>query len=177
MEALVVSIGPGSFTSLRIGLATAKGLCFRSPRRVAAVSTLEALAWAARAAEGTLVPLLDARRGEVYAAAYQDLDGEKPRVLVPEGVYTAEELAGRLPPDCLLLGEGVAVAGEALRERLGPEVRIAPPDLGPSARHVGALGARALAAGLDADVDGLVPRYLRRPQAEVQRTGLRFEGS
>ena len=94
---------------------------------------------------------------------------------MPEGVYTADELAERLPPDCLLLGEGVAVVGDALRERLGPGVRIAPPDLAPSARHVGVLGARALAAGLDVDVATLVPRYLRRPHAEVQRTGERFE--
>ena len=71
IEAFAVAIGPGSFTSLRVGLATVKGLAFGTAQPVAAVSSLAALAWSAGASEAPLVPLLDARRGEIYAAIYE----------------------------------------------------------------------------------------------------------
>ena len=167
----VASVGPGSFTSLRIGIATLKGLAFGTACPVAPVPTLEALALAADRVEGrgaeTVVPVLDARRGEVYAVAPG---------FVPEGVYTPEELASRLHGTCVVVGEGVAVCGLALRRRLGPEVRLVPPPAGvPAARHVGTLGAGMLAAGGGVDVAALVPRYVRRAEAEVKRTGWRFE--
>lgn len=177
VEALALSIGPGSFTSLRVGLATAKGLVFGRACPLLPVATLEALALAGRAFDAScevVVPLLDARRGEVYAAAYA-WQAERPRVLLEEGVYRPQELAGRLPESCLLVGEGVAVAGEVLCARLGAGARRAPAEVAPRACFVGALGARALAAGRAADPDTLVPRYLRRAQAEVVRTGERFE--
>ena len=176
VDVLAVSIGPGSFTGLRIGVATIKGLAFASSRPAVPVSTLEALALSGRqhqpAGRGPVVALLDARRDEVYAAAWS---GEAPDACLPEGVYTESELAERLPAQCLLLGDGVAVVGQALRTRLGPGVRLAPPEWRPAASCVGMLAARALAAGGGIDPALLVPRYLRRAEAEVKRTGERFE--
>jgi tRNA threonylcarbamoyladenosine biosynthesis protein TsaB len=170
VEAFAVSIGPGSFTGLRIGLATLKGLAFGSSRRSVAVPTLEALAQPARGA-GPVVALLDARRGELYAAGF---DGA---AAVPEGVYTPEALARLLPPRCTLVGEGAQLFGTALRALRGPGVALAPGSLAlPRARHVGALAARVLAAGGGGDAAELAPRYLRRAEAEVRRTGLRVEG-
>jgi tRNA threonylcarbamoyladenosine biosynthesis protein TsaB len=175
VEAFAVSVGPGAFTSLRIGIATLKGLAFGSSHPVAAVPTLAALARAGPATRDPVVGMLDARRGELYAAAYAG-GGEKELCLLPEGVYTPDGLAERLPAACVLVGEGALLCGERLREQLGSGVRIiAPPAGDPHARHVGALGARCLARGEGVDPAALVPRYLRRAEAEVKRTGKRFE--
>jgi tRNA threonylcarbamoyladenosine biosynthesis protein TsaB len=164
-----VSVGPGSFTGLRVGVATVKGLAFGDAAPVAAVSTLEALASSAHASDLPVLACLDARRGEVYAAAWSP--GRE--VLVPEGVYAAASLADQLSGPCILVGcageEGML---EGLATQLG--VTLAPPQ--PlRAWWVGRLGARLLAAGEGVAASALAPRYVRRAEAEVRRTGLRFE--
>jgi tRNA threonylcarbamoyladenosine biosynthesis protein TsaB len=173
VEAFAVSIGPGSFTGLRIGLATVKGLAFGTDRPALAVPTLAALSRVAEPGSGPVVAVLDARRDEVYAAGYQ---GGAPAAWLPEGVYAAEALAERVPADCRLVGEGVVVVGQALRAALGSGVQLAPPPRGAAdAAQVGALGAELLARGAGVDPAELVPRYVRRAQAEVVRTGERYE--
>jgi tRNA threonylcarbamoyladenosine biosynthesis protein TsaB len=172
VAAFAVSIGPGSFTRLRVGLATAKGLAFGTPRPLVPVPTLAALAWAAKRRDAPVVPLLDARRGEVYAAAF-DLGGDLPQLALPEGVYTPAELIARLPERCLLVGEGVALCGAEICAGLGAGAATGPAD--PAARHVGLLGARLLARGKGVPAAEAVPRYVRRAEAEVKRTGQRFE--
>jgi tRNA threonylcarbamoyladenosine biosynthesis protein TsaB len=175
VEAFAVSIGPGSFTSLRIGLATLKGLTFGSGRPAVAVPTLRALAHTAPPGAGPVVALLDARRDELYAAAFEG-EALAPTALLPEGVYTVASLRERLPATCRLTGQGVAVCGAALRSALGAGVVCVPAQVGVArAAHVGALAARMLAEGAGVDVARLVPIYLRRAEAEVQRTGRRFE--
>jgi tRNA threonylcarbamoyladenosine biosynthesis protein TsaB len=173
-----LTIGPGSFTSLRIGLATVKGLAFGTGRPVAPVSTLEAMALGPALAadrELAVVPMLDARKGEVYAAAYTRR-GEGLACLVEEGVYSPAELAQALEGPCLLVGEGAALLGEQLIALCGPEVELGSGASEPLAKAVGRVGARSLASGAGVDAADLVPRYLRRAQAEVVRTGVRFEG-
>lgn len=174
VDAFAVSIGPGSFTGLRIGVATLKGLAFGRPHRAVAVSTLEALAEAAQTFDRPVVPVLDARRGEIYAAAFERR-GPTWTTLVPEGVYLPEELAQRIPVRCTLAGEGAALCGDALRKALGDGVVVPASPCEARARFVGALAARALARGEGCDAADLVPHYLRRAEAEVKRTGVRFE--
>ncbi|MDY0296386.1 MAG: tRNA (adenosine(37)-N6)-threonylcarbamoyltransferase complex dimerization subunit type 1 TsaB [Acidobacteriota bacterium] len=88
-----VGIGPGLFTGVRIGLTTLKGLLFPSPRPVVPVVTLEALAWKLRNSRRLLVPLIDARRREVYMAAYR-FDGEKlPREIISPRLIGIDDLA------------------------------------------------------------------------------------
>ncbi|NRA08202.1 MAG: tRNA (adenosine(37)-N6)-threonylcarbamoyltransferase complex dimerization subunit type 1 TsaB [Myxococcales bacterium] len=173
LDAYAVSIGPGSFTSLRIGLATVKGLAFGSDRPAVAVPTLAVLAASAPPGEGLPVPMLDARRGEVYAAAYA-ADASTPDPRLPLGVYGPEALEAALPPQCRLLGEGAAVCGAALREALGEGVTLLP-ELAPRAECLGALGMAALERGQGTDPALLAPWYLRRAQAEVLRTGEAWE--
>ena len=173
LGAYAVSIGPGSFTSLRIGLATVKGLAFGSDAPAVAVPTLAVLAASSPPASGLRVPMLDAGRGEVYAAAYP-AEGSEPDARLPLGVYTVEALAAALPPQCRLLGDGAAVCGAALSESLGAGVE-AFPELTPRAERLGALGAAALARGEGVDPAALAPWYLRRAQAEVTRTGEAWE--
>ena len=167
-----LSIGPGSFTGLRVGLATVKGLAFGIGRPVAAVPTLAVLARGAPPSADPVVALLDAQRGEVYAAHFPP-GGAEPAEPV-EAVYTPDELAERLPERCLLVGEGVALCGERLRELRGPGVALGPSG-DPRAADVGRLGQQLLDGGGGRDAAELVPRYVRRAEAEVRRTGRRFE--
>lgn len=184
VEAFGVSIGPGSFTSLRVGLATVKGLAFETGRPAVAVSTLAALAWgyAARHPERDLaeavVALLDARRGELYAGIF-DVGPEGPAERGAASLLTPAELRKRLPPRCVLVGDGVSVyEAEGVA---GPgEPRVSGPasvgaGAAPRAASVGALAAMALARGEGVDPADLVPRYVRRAEAEVTRTAQKTE--
>jgi tRNA threonylcarbamoyladenosine biosynthesis protein TsaB len=181
LAGLAISIGPGSFTCLRVGLATVKGLCFGTGLRAVAVPTLGALAEAARSAGvagpgDVVVPVLDARRGEVYGAGYRL--GEEPsspaREILPPGVFTAGGLAEALPGGGRLVGDGIAVVGAELARR-GRFDAEAGAGVLPSAASVGRLAAPVLVAGRGVDPADLVPRYVRRAEAEVQRTARRFE--
>jgi tRNA threonylcarbamoyladenosine biosynthesis protein TsaB len=170
--AFAVSIGPGSFTGLRIGLATVKGLAFDTGRPVAAVPTLAALAAGAGASEPTAA-LLDARRGEVYAALWDP----QSEALLLEGVYAPAELAALLPPRCAVLAaEDAGSAAAEVVARLGAGARLlAGPGALARAWNVGRLGARLLARGSAVAAEALVPRYLRRAEAEARRTGEALE--
>jgi tRNA threonylcarbamoyladenosine biosynthesis protein TsaB len=166
--AFAVSIGPGSFTGLRIGLATVKGLAFDTGRPVAAVPTLAALAAGAGRSEPTAA-LLDARRGEVYAALW---DPQR-ETLAFEGVYAPADLAARLPPGCAVLaGEDAGPAAAEVVARIGAAASLVEGPLAVArAWNVGRLGARLLARGTTVAAEALVPRYLRRAEAEARRTG------
>ena len=169
LDGYAVSVGPGSFTGLRVGVATVKGLAFGDAVPVAAVSTLEALASSAHVGDLPVLACLDARRGEVYAAVWSA--GRE--VLVPEGVYGVASLADRLPGPCVLVGcAGEDDMLESLATQLGVTLALPQPL---RAWWVGRLGARLLAAGKGVSPSALAPRYVRRAEAEVRRTGLRFE--
>lgn len=179
LDAFAVSIGPGSFTGLRVGVATVKGLAFGSPQPVVPVPTLAALASRAGASRGCVAALLDAQRGEVYAALHEADALRTPRlaptVLRPAALADAlaRHAAGE---EIVAIGEGVAVAGEALRERFGARVRlVAPPEGAPDAAAVGRLAQRLLERGAALAAERVAPLYVRRAEAEVKRTGDRFE--
>jgi tRNA threonylcarbamoyladenosine biosynthesis protein TsaB len=179
--AFAVSIGPGSFTSLRVGLATVKGLAFGSKRPLVAVPTLEALAFGAMRAEDSLpiVTLLDARRGEAYGAIFEP-EPERLGVqrLTPDGLFTPAELALQLPEACHLVGEGALLFGEELRSLAGPGVLLpAPGDPAagpPRASSVARLAVVRLRRNEVAATD-LAPRYVRRAEAEAKRTARAVE--
>lgn len=168
LEGVAVSIGPGSFTGLRVGVATAKGLALALGVPIAAVPTLDALAATLPFAEAPVCPLLDARRGEVYLSRYRWTDGGMTR----EWDYLAlspEAAAGRLAPPVILLGDGVPACRPFLG-RLGAGVRIASPAHSlPSPAVVGELGHALLESGQAVAAEALVPLYLRSSEAELWR--------
>jgi tRNA threonylcarbamoyladenosine biosynthesis protein TsaB len=170
-----LAIGPGSFTGLRVGLASVKGLVFGRARPVAAVSTLEALCLEAGSSGGPVAALLDARRGDVYAAAFgPGGEGGCERELLPEGLYALEALVPRLPQGCRFTGDGVPLHAAALGSAGFPTAREVVE--GAVAPAVGRIGRRLLALGRVHDAAALVPRYLRRAEAEARRTGEALEG-
>jgi tRNA threonylcarbamoyladenosine biosynthesis protein TsaB len=170
LDGLAVSIGPGSFTGLRVGLATVMGFRAVTGLPLATVPTLEAMAWNLRGAEPRLCPVLRARTGEVYWAQYQWLPDGSLKQVQEEQAGTLEALARSMPTSVLMFGEGWALHKQELRRLLDPrsvEVKEAPPEaLHPSAVSVGRAGAERLRRGEVAG-PGLSPRYVQRAEAEV----------
>jgi len=167
VEGIAVSIGPGSFTGLRIGLALAKGFAFAGALPLVGVPTLEALAWVADAAPGTSVcAALDARKREVYAALFT-ATADGPRRLTPDLALTPAALAGRLPRPCTLVGD----AGEVYGDLLGAHAHLLPfATHHPRGGVIARLGAARLAAGEAANLGALEPFYVRPPDAELPRS-------
>jgi tRNA A37 threonylcarbamoyladenosine modification protein TsaB len=138
---------------------------------VAAVPTLAALCAAAAGAEGPVAALLDARRGEVYAAAVA-APGDPEPLVMPDSVFTPEALAERLPPRTLVVvGEDAEPAFARLAALRADLRRLAPGEGAARAARVGWLGRRLLVASATKPAAELVPRYVRRAEAEARRTG------
>ena len=171
LDALAVSQGPGSFTGLRVGLALAKGLALALGKPLWPVSTLAALAANLPHCTAAVCPVLDARRGEVFAGLYRWRAGYL-ESLMPEAALAPRDLAERLEGEAVVfVGEGARRYRSLLQDRLGQAAGFAPPTADcPSAAAVGWLAwlqARD-ASRLPPDPDALVPVYLRPSQAEEQ---------
>lgn len=170
LDLVCVGLGPGSFTSLRVGLATAKGLCLAHDTPIVGIGSLAAMAWQARArAAGLLCPLLDARRSEVYGGLYR-ADAESVTPVAAEFVSAPANLGERFAA----LSEPVTVFGQLDRlpvEDLAAAVAgrgalLRDEVILPDAAGVGALGARQFAARGGDDLDALHPIYVRKSYAE-----------
>jgi tRNA threonylcarbamoyladenosine biosynthesis protein TsaB len=173
---LAVAAGPGSFTGLRIGLATAQGLAESAGLPAVGVSTLEATAWKAGAPGSLVCPLLDARRGEVYSALYAVDDrgrpGEtrvEPAVTLPEP-FLARVASAAGEQKVVFFGDGTLVYRELLERGMGARGRLAPADDLFLGVEVARLGLEALRGGkMSTDAAGLQAIYLRPCDAEAAR--------
>ena len=161
-----VTIGPGMFTALRVGLSTAKGLALAHGLPVKGINTLWALAVATGKPAQPVLAVVDARKSQVYAALYRD---GKP--LIAPSVLTPAELAGlfkvRAGQNLALVGDGSNLCLAALREA-GIET-IATGVASPPPRIIALAAARALQDGDGDDIEMLEPLYLRRTDAELNR--------
>lgn len=170
IDLFAADIGPGSFTGLRIGISALKGLAWPLGKKIAGVSTLASLAMNIPYSGRVVCPVLDARKGEVYAALYDTMSG-LPRTVMPDSAISPEalirEIKGRgLEGDAIFLGSGLSVYMELLVEALR-DAYAAPPHLWHiRASNVGLLAFEA--AGAAVSPAELAPVYLRKSEAELK---------
>lgn len=170
LDGLAVSLGPGSFTGLRIGLATVKGLAQAASKPLVGIPTLDALAWNAWGVPGLICPVIQARRLEVYTALFRWQEGELCR-LTPYQAVDPDSLVSLLKScttPVYFLGDGVAPYWEVWQQ-LGSRAHFLPPPNNLSrAAPVAILGGERLRTGRPDDLSRLKPLYLRPAPAERQ---------
>ncbi|MHC1697272.1 MAG: tRNA (adenosine(37)-N6)-threonylcarbamoyltransferase complex dimerization subunit type 1 TsaB [Geobacteraceae bacterium] len=168
LDAIGVSQGPGSFTGLRVGIATAKGLALASGKPLVAFSSLAMLAMNLPYAEYPVCTLFDAKKNEIYAALFRCR--ELPETLLAECVMPPAEFLSRLRGPTLFIGSGAVRYRELIVETLGDLAIFAPPLCHQPRASAGALLATDLfARGELASPAALVPSYLRASEAELAR--------
>ena len=149
LDGFAISEGPGSFTGLRIGMATVKGLSFGSKKPSVCVSSLDALAYNISGFNGIICPIIDALRGKECISLTDLIEKIKEK-----------------NEDVIFVGDGISKHKEALKEAL-PNCSFAPSHSSyPRAASVGELGLRLLESGVSHDLNTYAPIYLRKSQAE-----------
>lgn len=173
LDAIAVASGPGSFTGLRIGSATAKGLGLALNKPLVEVPTLEGLAWNLYGAERLVCPLMDARRNQVYGAAYEFLpkeEGFELHGVIPQGAGDIGELLEKLTKlgrPVIFLGDGVPVYEKMIRGKCGvPFAFASASNNRQRAASVAALGGVYFRQGRTVSAAEHSPEYLRKSQAE-----------
>lgn len=174
-----VASGPGSFTGLRIGAASAKGLSFALDRPIVGVPTLMALSFNLSHVDGVICPIMDARRNQIYTAAYSyEKDGIDTinNPLVSPDAIAIDDLLKKLKSigeRVTFLGDGVPVYRDLIESKAEFDYRFAPTNLMlQRASSVAILGELLAQDGKSGPSDSLRLEYLRRPQAERERLGL-----
>ncbi len=167
LDGLACSIGPGSFTGIRVGVATCLGLRAATDLPLALVPTLEALAWTVQDSELPLCPILISRKGEVYWAIFRWTEGRLERIL-SERAGSPEALARSLTEPTMCLGDGWTSMEPDVRTVLyrSLTITVEPPPK-PSAVAVGMLGLEKLRQG-DVAGESVAPLYVQRAEAELK---------
>ncbi len=169
VDAFAAVAGPGSFTGVRIGVCAAKGMAHALAKPCARIHALETLAMQARGFEGVVCPILDARRDQVYSAAFCWAEGDLPQRVLADAAQSLEAYMDSLPPEgrLLFVGDGVGKYAPSIRERFGSRALLADELMGLRASAACALAARQKQAWMPAGE--LTPIYFRAPQAERER--------
>lgn len=162
IDVFACSNGPGSFTGLRIGIGTIKGLAFGADKSVVGVSTLEALSYNVPFSDCIISPIMDARRNQVYNAFYRFENGKMECILEPRAI-SIEDLALEVKEKTVFVGDGVLPYKEKLTELLGGNALFAPINL--CLQRASSVAAAAF------NKEAIHPReltaiYLRKSQAE-----------
>jgi tRNA threonylcarbamoyladenosine biosynthesis protein TsaB len=166
---IAVGVGPGLFTGLRVGVATARTLAHVLRLPLIGVSSLDALAFAVRQTQRRIVAIVDGRRGEVFTASYRVVPGGVVRE-TPEQVVTPDALAAELqatPGEVLAVGNGAMLYRQRLEE-VGPRIELAPMTTAhPSAAALVELTVPRFVREEHDRFEDVVPRYLRKSDAEI----------
>ncbi len=166
LDGFAVTIGPGSFTGLRIGLSAVKGLALASVKPIVGVSSLEALAYQVFGSDKLVCPMMDARRSEVYAARYR-FKNLKLEIEKPPMALSPEEAIENINESCILVGDGAILYQDLIRDVLGPTAVFTN-----FTQHlirastVGHIAMQRFKANDTDDVSLIEPFYLRKSDAE-----------
>ena len=172
LDGIAVAAGPGSFTGLRIGASTAKGMALALKKPVISVPTLEGMAYRMAVVDGTICPLMDARRNQVYTGIYQMQEGKLTCLLEQTAVDISEVIdkVNEIGRNVVFLGDGVPVHQQTLEQMTKVPYQFAPLHMNrQSAAAVAALGKIYLAEGKVEEAGEHKPIYLRKSQAERER--------
>jgi len=171
IEAVAVAAGPGSFTGIRIGVAAAKGFAWGREIPCYGVSTLEAMARNLGVFSGFVLPVMDARRSQVYTATFHAQEGILSRVTEDRAISLADlaEEIKNLAEPIFLVGDGSILCYNSLQE-IVPQL-VCPPEhqMHQRAAGVGLVAADMIQAGICGSGGELIPNYLRLSQAERER--------
>ena len=166
IEAIAVSVGPGSFTGVRIGISAAKGMAMALDAQIAGISTLDGISYNLMSLyTGQVCVITDARRKQVYTAIY-----EKEKVkLTDDMVLPIEELVKKIKKKTIFMGNATTLYADLLEKELGNLAQIAPQYLSiPRASSIAFLGEKMLREGKELTHFDLKPNYVRLPDAEIK---------
>ena len=172
VDAIAVAMGPGSFTGLRIGAATAKGLGLALDKPVIPVPTVDGLAYQLFGVSSLICPMMDARRKQVYTGFYR-FHGDQMEVVKEQCAQSVQDTLEQLKAygePVIFLGDGVPVYRKEIEEAMGADAVFAPAHA--NRQRAGAVGALAevyYRKGIWQSADGFAPEYLRKSQAERER--------
>ncbi len=168
IDAIAISLGPGSFTGLRIGLSTVKGLAMATGIPLIGISSLDGLACQFSFTSQLICPLLDARKKEVYAALYRASENGCIELISDYLVLPPAELIGRIDEPTIFIGDGVEVYRDLLQEKLGRNALFANGHL--NFAKASSIGFLALAKWQQKDFldpASVTPTYIRPSDAEI----------
>lgn len=168
VDAFAVTVGPGAFTGLRVGIAMVKGLAYSTGKPVIPLSSLELLALNAATSEIPVCPMFDARKSEVYSAVYSFSGGMQ--LIRPEVAISPAELLDQLAGPTLFIGDGAIRYRQLIEVSLGSRAIFADDQLHhPKASAGAALALSRFKSGQTVSHFALAPEYLRLPEAELNK--------
>ena len=167
IDGFALTTGPGSFTGLRIGLSTIKGLSWSLNKPVVGVSTLEAIAMNIPYSDKPVCPMLDARKKEVYAAVYK-CNNNLPECIMPDTALSPDNLINKIKEPTIFLGDGIKVYGNLIKDMLKDTAVIAPAHLWQiKASSVGLLAWEKFRNGNIDSPENIRLNYLRPSETEL----------
>lgn len=176
IDAIAVAAGPGSFTGLRIGSATAKGLAFAMEKPIVGVPTLDGLAYNLYGTDKIVCPIMDARRSQVYTGIYEFIKENNVytlHIIKEQCAVAFDEIAqalNELGKEVIFLGDGVPVFAERMKEVMSVPYTFAPAHMNRQrAGSIGVLGSIYYKQGKIQKAEEHAPEYLRLSQAERER--------
>ncbi len=168
LDLLALTLGPGSFTGVRIGASTVKGFALALGKPVAGVSTLEALASNFPFSSLPIMPLFDARRGEIYSAMFKWEGGQVKRLSEDRAAIPGDAIR-EIKTKTIFVGDGLAKYGQIIKDTLGDNAVFAPRAVWyVRASNVAALGLKSYKEDGGLDIATFTPSYRRKSEAEIQ---------
>ncbi|MCK5011604.1 MAG: tRNA (adenosine(37)-N6)-threonylcarbamoyltransferase complex dimerization subunit type 1 TsaB [Deltaproteobacteria bacterium] len=169
VDAFALAKGPGSFTSLRIGISVIKGLALANNKPVIAIPSLDALAHNMCFSNMLICPLIDARRDEVYTAFYKREEGHTLKKLTPDRAIVPEILLDEIREEVVFLGDGTDLYKDLIIRKLKEKALFSPLHLKyPRASAIAQLAFKKLNVNEVSDIEVMTPLYVRPPEAETK---------
>jgi tRNA threonylcarbamoyladenosine biosynthesis protein TsaB len=172
LDGFAISLGPGSFTGVRIGVSTVKGLAYAVKKPTVGIPTLDVLASQISPTPYLICPVIDARKGEVYSALYRYEELNRLKRVSEYQAIRPEVLFGMISERTIFVGDGVKTYGADLRNSLKSFALFSPPALQiPHGSAVARLGVELLLRNEHLDLATFTPLYVRRSEAEIKWQG------